>query len=477
MQQSNIVAQSNVYPFKKDLPWYDSEFVSQVEDYTLLKKIFFLIHTVEPTPKQEEIMRTETRCMYAKNDPCWGYSDKAKKAVCACINGKCPKGIYLCNPNYTDEDRKYWKTSKEDKALYGNPKNRKELPYYYLVDLISEEEMQKYDENAANDYVWKHPVDHSDKDKDSSNDKEYMIDPVTGKKMVVVGYEWKTTDNSYDTISLVSIWGFVDEIEETKKPIVVKRAKKIEKLKKVEPLKKSIFNSDLDREKVEKSVLEKITDTVKLIDLTVDQLKNERVVMFLDNPAELSFVSSTFVVSGIEHGIISDSNIRLALIEDINNFSDIQTVLVSSTVIKNECNDERVMAWDILSKKSKLLKLEISEREYYLFNKSDISRWTCRNMYGVTHVCVEPGDIEDFEKLQDGLYQVSIVEGGKSYMISDKNGNPLANLNKKFSDLIEALKNNDEISGTPAVIKGITLKINNGKIDILGMGHLKFVEY
>lgn len=476
MQQSNIVAQSNVYPFKKDFPWYDSEFVSQVEDYSLLKKIFFLVHTVEPTPKQEEIMRTETRCMYAKNDPCWGYSDKAKKVVCACINGKCPKGIYFCNPNYKDENKKYWKTSKEDKALYGNPGNRKELPYYYLVDLISEEEMQKYDENAVDDYELKHPVDPPDGGK-PSDEKEYMIDPVTGKKMVVVGYEWKTTDNSYDTISLVPIWGYVDEIEETKKPIVVKRAKKIEKLKKLEPLKKNIFKSDLDREKVKKSVLDKITDTIKLIDLTADQLENEKVVIFLDNPAELSFVSSTFVVSEIEHGIISNSNIRLALIEDIKKYSDIQTALVSSTVIKNECNDERIEAWDMLSKKNNLLRLEVSEREYYLFDRSNISRWTCRNMYGVTHVCVEPSDIEDFEKLKDGLYQVSIVEGGKSFMISDKNGNPLGKLNKRFGDLIEALKKNDEISGTPAVIKGITLKILNGKIDILGMGHLKFVEY
>ena len=477
MQQSNIVAQSNVYPFKKDLPWYDPEFVSQVEDYSLLKKIFFLIQTIEPTPKQEEIMRTETRCMYAKNDPCWGYSDRTKKTACACINDKCPKGIYSCNPNYKNEDKKFWKTSKEDKALYCNPTNRKELPYYYLVDLVSEEEMQKYDEDAINDYESKHPVDVSNQDENSPTEKEYMIDPVTGKKMVVVGYEWKTTDNSYDTISLVPIWGFVDEIEETKKPIVVRRAKKIEKLKKVEPIKKSIFSSDLDREKVEKSVLDKIIDNVRLNDLTNNQLENEQMVVFLDNPAELSFISSNFIVGGIEHGIISNSNVKLALIEEIEAYSEFKNAMVSSTVLKNGCNDKRVAAWDLLSKKNKLVRLDISEREYYLYDKNGFERWTCRNMYGVTHVCIEPNDIQDYEKLKDGLYQVSIVEGGKNYMILDKNGNPLGNLKKQFGDFVKSLKDNDEITGTPAVIKGIVLKIVNGKIDILGMGHLKFVEY
>ena len=43
--------------------------------------------------------------------------------------------------------------------------------------------------------------------------------------------------------------------------------------------------------------------------------------------------------------------------------------------------------------------------------------------------------------------------------------------------MIRALKNAEEISGLPAVIQGIALRIHDGKPEILGMGHLKFIEY
>ena len=45
------------------------------------------------------------------------------------------------------------------------------------------------------------------------------------------------------------------------------------------------------------------------------------------------------------------------------------------------------------------------------------------------------------------------------------------------SDAIDALKDASEISGTPAMINGISLQVKDGKMEILGMGHLKFIEY
>lgn len=46
-----------------------------------------------------------------------------------------------------------------------------------------------------------------------------------------------------------------------------------------------------------------------------------------------------------------------------------------------------------------------------------------------------------------------------------------------FNELISALIESNEISGMPAKINGIALKVDNGMTEILGMGHLKFSEY
>lgn len=46
-----------------------------------------------------------------------------------------------------------------------------------------------------------------------------------------------------------------------------------------------------------------------------------------------------------------------------------------------------------------------------------------------------------------------------------------------FVKLIKSLKEMDQISSLPQEIKGISLKVVGGKTEILGMGHLKFIEY
>ena len=133
--------------------------------------------------------------------------------------------------------------------------------------------------------------------------------------------------------------------------------------------------------------------------------------------------------------------------------------------------------WKALADRTELRELRISEREYYEFSYDSERRWTCRNMYGVTHVCVTSEDVKEIDKLEDGLYPVSLVDDGDSYMILRKNGDPLGHLGIGFVNLIKALKAQDQIAATPQVIKGISLKVVAGDVEILGMGHLKFIEY
>ena len=491
MMNSNIIAESNVFQCRENDPRQDPEFVAQIQDYERLKGIADYVMVDPRIPGfsrvQEEILKTELRCVYAKNDPCWGYVKKRDRVVSACINGSCPR-IKLCNPNYTPEEASYWAPSIADQSAYKEPKR---LRWYYIVDMVSDEEMSQYDLNSKNEgfeyTIPPNPVFPNEQDI-KQKELKFRIDPKTGKKMVVVGYRWAITDNaSYESEELLPIWGYVDEIVSKKTDAfhIRKKAKRIEKKpdapqKKIRKTVESLRDPDFRRKKeFEQAIAAAITDEIKLTDVDPDVFTDDlETIVLLDNPAELAFVSGTFLVSGIDHGIVTEHTVRLALIDDYPSFSDRKIVLVSNTALKRGCQESNVKAWKALSDRKEIVKLHVAERDFYKFSYGDQEdRWTCRNMYGVTHVCVEQADISQMDTLPDGLYPVSLVDDGKSYMILRKNGDLLGRLGKTLVDLINALKESGEISGSPAAINGISLQVERGKAEFLGMGHLKFIEY
>ena len=492
MTSSNIVAGSNVFLSREDDPRQDPAFVEQVQDYDRLKGIADrrkVDHSIAKfSSAQEEILRTEMRCVYAKNDPCWGYVKSSNRVISACINGECPK-IRECNPKYSLEEAKYWRPSVFDKRAYRDPEK---LRFYYIVDMVSDEEIGRYDSNPRNEgfeyTIPKNPVLPNKQDQ-KEKDQKYKIDPLTGRKMVVIGYRWVITDNaSYENEELLPIWGYVEEVEEKPEKVAVRRkAKRIEKIQDASPKKKRIGKAaepvrdpDFDRkEEFEAAVASAITEEIKLTDVDPDIIsEDEEPVVLLDNPAELAFVSGTFLISGIEHGIETTHPIQLALIDDYPRFAGRKMVLISNTALKKGCRENNVKAWKALAEQKNLILLHVAERDFYNFSYGDQkSRWTCRNMYGVTHVCVERTDISEMEKLSDGIYPVSIVDDRNTYMILTKSGEPLGRLGKSFVEVIDELKKSEEISGIPANITGISLQVQNGKTEFLGMGHLKFIEY
>lgn len=489
--KSNIVAGSNVFLSRTNDPMQDPAFVSQIHDYPKLKEIAarrLLYSGVTKFDKaQEEILRTELRCVYAKNDPCWGYRKDLKRVVSACINGKCPN-IRKCNPYYTAEEAAYWVTSDQERKLYGRPDKQR---VYFIVDMISDEEMGRYISNPANEGfeypIHRNPVLANEQDI-FQKEKQYRIDPRTGRKMVVVGYRWIITDNaSYESEELFPIWDFVNDVEEKRQEQTVqrKKAKRIEKKQEdvtfSVPHINKLDEDDSDyarKEEFEQSVSRHITAEIKLTDLADTMLDGSETVILLANPAELEFVSSTFLVSGIGHGIVSNHNVMLALIDEYPKFASKNHVMISNTVQKVGCNKTNIQAWKTLAEMPSITLLHVATRDYYAFSYGDREeRWTCRNMYGVTHVCIIPNDIDRIDVKKDGIYPAYLVENGNSYTILEKDGTRLGQLGNGFADMIRALKNAEEIPGLPVEIQGIALRIQNGKSEILGMGHLKFSEY
>lgn len=488
METSNIVAGSNVFLCRTEYPYYDPEFVKQVQDYKLIKYIAGrrqVDNQVAPFQgNQGAILKTEMRCIYAKNDPCWGYKKSKNKVVSACINAECPK-LKECNPEYTKEYAAYWVTTDEERRLYGRPDR---LPRYYIVDMISDEEMNRYVVDPGNDgidHITPPPPIYK-KPEPESKSESFRIDPKTGRKMVIIGYsklKYPDEDGLGDPI-----WGFVEEVETEKQPRVIRKAKKIEKKKDTQAVKKPVLRKEADPDKkedpdyvnkaeYEKAVVDHIIEEVKLTDFSEDYIIPNDTVILFDNPAEMAFVSGTLLVEGIDHGHNAGGAVALAMIDDYKEYAGKSLVFISNTTLKKGCREDNVQMWKTLAGKSGLRKLMISDRDYYEFPYESGKRWTCRNMYGVTHVCVTDNDIEEIEKLKDGLYPVSLVDDGDSYMVLKKNGDPLGHLGMSFVNLIKALKEQDQIAATPQVIKGISLKVVGGRMEILGMGHLKFIEY
>ncbi len=476
MSKSNILAGSNVYISRLAEPAFDSEFIKQIQDYKLLKKLDNRrkadTRVAVFTKEQEKILEIETRCIYAKKDPCWGFSKKKNRAVSACINDSCPK-IFECNPKYNKLDAEYWKPSDADFYSYGDPKKMK---YYYIVDMISDEEMSLYSSNLEYDG----PVYPVDDPKESYIYKpETKIDPQTGKKMVVIGYRWMITDNArYENEELVPLWGFVNEIESEKKhDYLPKKAKRIEKIQNKESVlngNDSILN---DKDKCEKKVFESIISEIKLIKLEKNSFGQGKTVMVFSNQAEMALASGTLLINEIEHGLVLDDEIKLCLIDDFNKYNDRDIVLVSENVLRDGCKANLLNSWKALSEKKSIVKLLVGEREHYLFKASDSVRWTCVNMYGITHVCIDIEDIVLDKRLDTGIFRIYLERDSNCYRVLDDQGNLIGHTTEKFISLLKEFKDNDDIVEMPELIDGISLKIRNDVFEVLGIGHLKFLEY
>ncbi|MBQ7864189.1 MAG: hypothetical protein IJ353_06980 [Lachnospiraceae bacterium] len=485
METSNIVAGSNVFLSRKEHPFWDSEFVKQVQDYKLVKYIDSRRRVdgrvCELSEKQYAILQTEMRCVYAKNDPCWGYSDAKKKVISACINGECPN-IRRCNPLYSSEVADLWRMSDEERDLYGNPMR---LRKYYIVDMISDEEMLQYESNPGNDgreFSVKNPV-LPDKKIVDKKDEIFRIEERTGRKMVVVGHKWMITDMaSYENEELVPIWGYADEVN-AKRIMHRRKAPKITQLhveKKDTSANERLLDVSEQNETNNRkfsSIKDYVYSTVSIGEIEKETFEAHKTVIICANEAECSYISSMLIKNSIEHGFKNCCDVRLvSLSEQLSEECD-GDIWVTSTVISDESIDLSGAKWKFLISQKKLTQLQLVNRDYYELLTANYHRWCCRNMYGVTHICFIEEDIEYFEATKDGAYSISLVEDGDSYIMLRADGLFIGRTTKGFVGMLEELIKVGEIAGKPTVIEGISIQVSGGEKEVQGIGHMKFWEY
>lgn len=503
METSNIIGGSNVYPCKGS-PLSDQEFVNQIEDYNYIRTINkmqeFRQSSVHLTKKQSQLLEIEMRCVYAKHDPCWGYVN-GQGIRSRCIEGRCPR-IKTCNPTYTSDQKAYWTMTEEAKALYGRPDKQKK---YYLVDLVSDEEMSRYIADPKGAGVEFPPIPDS---KPKTSEKQKL----KGRRLVIIGYEETYFGDADNQLS--PIWGYVDDSEDdgplvthqygSRKEMVHANARKVgEKAKKKkvnievkpetkkteiveEPKKPVIVALDEDKKlRYEKAVKDRVGISHQLTEITEELIKElsygKILNIILSNEAEMAYVSSMLLQANVAHDMeLCDGKESVCLWKAQTKkikFSSGVT-LISSAFIKQGCSLETETVWAGLGNATEINEVVVSGRDFFDFEGKDKQqRWGCRNLYGATHLAIQNEDIS-LSTTIDEEQPVSLMKDNRNYIIlSKKNAEQLGVTTDNLWGALERLKKSDEISEFPRLIAGLVLAKTSSGYEIKGIGHMKFDEY
>lgn len=244
----------------------------------------------------------------------------------------------------------------------------------------------------------------------------------------------------------------------------------------------SHYNTDNDNQYDElRQILQnKASSTIKALDITsrlINEIDKPKICFVLNNPAECAFISEQLLKINIQHSInaITSERIIVYSVHDLKIINSNIEYLISNSVLQSDSIRELSKFKNIQEIKSFHI-IDMGDHEFSELKLASGCRWICRNSYSVTHVNINIEDIEELNLHSDGIYPISFVEDENSYLILSKNGAFLGRLKEEFVDVIDDLKASDEIVASPAVINGISLRITGDKIEILGMGHLKYIE-
>lgn len=499
MEKSNVIGGSNVYPCKSS-PLSDQKFVDQIEDYNYIRTIYkmqeFGQSAVHLTKKQMQLLEIEMRCVYAKSDPCWGYIN-GQGIQSRCIEGTCPR-IKKCNPTYTLEQQEYWTMTEEAKVLYGHPDKQKK---YYLVDLVSEEEMSRYFSEPKGAGIEFPPIPD--------------LKPVVLKKrkakdkgLVIIGYEETYFGDADNQLS--PIWGYVDDTEKegelvthqygSRKEMIHENTRKVGENSKNKILKSidikpkikekvketvSIVLDEAKKFQYEKAVKDKLAGSyqfTKIIEELIKELSYGKILnIILSNEAEMAYVSSMLLQANIAHEMeLCDGKERVCLWKAQSMKVKISSgiIMISSAFIQQGCSLENETVWAWLGNISEINEMVVSGRDFFDFvGKDGQQRWGCRNLYGTTHLAIQSDDMKISASIEEEQ-AVTLMKDNKNYIIlSKKNAEQLGVTTENLWGALESLKTAGEISEFPRLIVGLVLVKTSNSIKIKGIGHMKFDEY
>lgn len=453
--ESNLCFVSNVYPCQDDCV-SDSAFLKEVRDYDKLKNMkqakyssAFPAFSVE----QEKIISEGTRCIGAKNDPCWGFVKKNGKEIWMnkCIQTECSH-FRECrsskNP-YDAMEKKEFSPSAEEIEKYGNPK---ELRVYYLINAVKKKAETSYFNNPESDakrYAVKKKDDEIEKERKVIGyqkqrfsdycDEQYepiYEDEVIHKKNYGLS---KYGSSGFNIAKYLSMKAKEEaKNEENKKPVYESFESVGKSVRREEPVEsKRRKSSTLDGIVLREKVLKSSKKDLEMY------LGERQVCIVLQSEIEMQYLASLFIKREIAFSIkTSKENIVLSYLDD-SYIPDCECIVLETILDSNKK--------PFLEKQRGFIEGRTSTA-YVILHKDDFvlsNEWN--------------GNSCEVECYKD--FSGDNVE----YYVQDFEGKCIGKMTKSFVDDIEEL--------SPAVIAGFRLEKSEDGYEIYGIGHMEYDEY
>ena len=120
----------------------------------------------------------------------------------------------------------------------------------------------------------------------------------------------------------------------------------------------------------------------------------------------------------------------------------------------------------------------VSGRDFFDFDvNGNTKRWGCRNLYGATHIVIEPEDIELHGNCASEEAVKFVLDNGTYSVKTEESGEIIGNTTDYFMEALEKLKRENEILEYPVKITGVQLNGKQKCVKVKGIGHMKFEEY
>lgn len=507
--KSNIVSKSNLYPCDKNKdPRFDQDFIIHVTDVTKLKAIKVAIRQFILDEKLEnwqlEYLENDMRCVFAKDDPCWGIvksnKDGHKMTRSFCINSDCPK-LMECNPDYTAKYGEKWDFDIDNQRqyYYAYYPSRK----YFEVGEISKEEQLSYitaPETSCTEFSAA---------MQTNTNRALKGSPINRKRRGVISMSLYR-DNNYGDEQIEVEYGNLDDYdtsapkvkvqsgneekevfqkksekkEDIPQILIVKNSKVIEKGKKQITEKKDVPVGKMS--KLVRTVSARCEGICSISQLNDDKIEEYAgiygMVIVADNPAEAAYISSMLEARNIEHSLNKQSDLFKVCILPVQDFDKVdkeRTVMVTSTLLQSGCNQNSYEGWENIQKASQLLSLKISGKRYLPVLCSDGKvRWCCGNNVELTHVCVDTDDIK-FSNHQMGVYEVNLVfdDDRNKYYLIDQDEVVIGETKPGFMNMFSKLMEKDQIDVPPSMITGLKLDVKSLTVFVRGLGHFSHDQY
>ena len=231
------------------------------------------------------------------------------------------------------------------------------------------------------------------------------------------------------------------------------------------------------RRKIEKSIVKKRILSKLSADTMRKYAKTAPILVLAANPADKAYISAQFEKADIGYlfdGFDEDETC-LTSIYEIDKIPKSCQLMISERLRDTLIDEEHEKLWKSLSERNELIEISTTKGVFGSITTDDeVKRWYLKENKAIfLNVIPEDLDIEDV----DYYSEITIYSSGDQYtVISKEDYMEIGSSTDSLKEVLNDLKSKKEISSYPKVISGLAILDVSKKIEIRGIGQLRFEE-